>query len=223
MAYYLRNAANQLRTFDQAFEPRQAGDPVSSVGTPYNNTAGQDIINDYVPLSFGGSQIDADSHYHANNGNDLRLIFAAAGTVARLAAPWDGDLYSVTSSCESPSPCTPPSSQIRMRIDTDRSFYTIINLSEQDQGLWLLNDSRPASDFEARVTGTSFSRNDYVTWATISDTNLVISEDSPNGSIAAGDSESTDFPATIEIRDKTNTSNIVSGTCTLRHIFQNII
>lgn len=222
MAIGIQTGVSPYQDFDDLFEPRQAGDPtVATTGVQDSN--GEDISQLYVPLSFGGSAIANNTGVQNSGGTDCRNLFAAAGTVGRLAAPWDGDTYSVTSSCESPTPCTPPSSQIRMRIDVDRSFYTVINLSEQDQGLWLLNDNRPASDFEARVTGTSFSRNDYLNWTTISDTSLVISEDSPNGAIPAGESETTDFPATIEIRDKTNTSNSVTGDCILRHTFQNII
>lgn len=176
MAYYLRNAANQLRTFDQAFEPRQSGDPISSVGTPYNNSSGQDIINDYVPLSFGGSQIDSDSHYHANNNADLRQIFAAAGTVGRVQAPWDGEIYLTQRLV-----WLEPEPTLNFSVSSDGSFSIYGSGSGAEPsgdpliGDWLITGG--GSDYEVRFTVISNTGvnvdNEASSYSTVSQTRTI--------------------------------------------------
>lgn len=209
MAYYLRNAANSLRTFDQAFEPRQSGDPVSSVGTPYNNSSGQDIINDYVPLSFGGSQIDADSHYHADNNADLRQIFAAAGTVARWQTPfYDNEGYLDRQ-------VAPKTSRIIVRVRGDGEVVFLGDESGSPSVGVVIPSTVSPADVEFRcnlVSGTGPQSNNMLNWTDLSGSNANIDGElvyvTNNPTPSNGDFR-------LEFRQKSNTSLGNEGTFTL--------
>lgn len=154
MAIGIQTGVSPYQDFDDLFEPRQAGDPtVSTTGVQASNET--DISQLYVPLSFGGSAISNNTGVQNSGGTDCRNLFAAAGTVSRVQAPWNGTnntvsaIESGSSTAQAVMTFTLASDGTFSFSDTGSSVNTISNFPDPS-GDWLLAGS--ASDYEAQIS-----------------------------------------------------------------------
>lgn len=137
--------------FDSLFEQRIAGDPTAPT-TGLQTSAGSDIANRYVPLSFSGSQTPNLTYVQATDGTDCKYIFAALGTVVRILTPWNGKTYSASAFGGG---VQFTEATLAFLLNNNGTFSasgtaTPTGQVSSDSGTWLPIGS--ASDFEARFT-----------------------------------------------------------------------
>ena len=219
MAFYVRDSGGTLRTFDQVFEQRIGGDPISSVGTPFNNSSGSDIINDYVPIS-EGSSLSYNTNYHADNNADLRNIFAAKGTVSRFSTIWaDESPYINIGSCvaDGTGSCS-TTTRLEFRLESagTASYRTTLASNFTPLfGTWY-SGSGTGSDFEAKVSyqggplpaGVTSNMNN--TWQTMNINRSISSEQTVLDDNVGGNTTQS-ITMTLHVRKIGNPSSEVSA------------
>lgn len=134
--------------FDSLFEQRITGDPTAPT-TGLQTSAGSDIANRYVPLSFSGSQTPNLTYVQAADGTDCKYIFAALGTVVRWPDPpfWSGKAYSDVA-------VPPNTARVALRVGSTGQVDFLERTLVVDGGNPLPPDVSP-SDVEVRCSQIS--------------------------------------------------------------------
>lgn len=207
--------------FDDIFEPIGSETKAANVGY---SIAGVDISNRYYPLSAGGSSPAPVGYSKA--GTDLSQIFAAKGSVS-----YGFGFEPLYTTYNEGTTVVDVSAVISLYLSTDLS-WTINDLAGlvNDEGTWAKNGV--ASDYEIRIIVNYANRSDVTSSWSFGSHSMgnvgsypwtspwyIMTEDrtfSANSFVPKETSivSSITVNFTLEVREISNPSNIISGTTT---------
>lgn len=221
MAVNIERTLSPFTDLDDVFEPRISGDPVAAATgiSPVGSTT--DLNQRYCPLSMGSAIATNTGIQRIGSTTDLRSIFAGLGTVSRLEAPWAGRGYIASENCNNATGSCATTTTWSLRFNESGVVEVANGGAFNSIGEWITNPNFTASDYEVLVDGDGIILNEYSSWTTIS-TALQLRSQLTLGATPDNSTTSPPYEIFIQLREKANTSNIVSGTVNVRHRTTNI-